>query len=79
MKTANRLFFKRFFIAKLLTYILFLPLTEYHNHIHISISFSLYFFLPLLSFVLSLIMLSALVLKFPFKVLSVVADYLGIS
>ena len=49
----------------------FIQLRYYHNHAHISITFSLNFFLPPLSFALLSVVLSALVLKLPLKVLFV--------
>ena len=56
----------------------FVPLIEYHNHKHISIKFPLNFFFPPFRSALLPVRLSALVLKLPFKVLFIVADYLGI-
>ncbi|MCX4341039.1 MAG: hypothetical protein OSJ72_15520, partial [Lachnospiraceae bacterium] len=50
----------------------------YKKPLIFTIKFTLNFFLPPLSFVLLPVLLSALVLKLPLKVLFVVADNLGI-
>lgn len=51
----------------------------YKKTLVFTIKFTLNFFLSPLSFDLPFIMLSALILKLPFKVLLVIADYLGIN
>ena len=77
--TSNSILSKCFIVISPFLKFGFVSLIEYHNHTHISIKFPLNFFLPLLCLALLSVILSAIVLKLPLKVIPGIADYLGKS